>query len=168
MKAELLTAMWDNEVRVGQVIHIQGALVDAESPSESMKEFLDDLNLPALEAQWPGVTEAVARIEADLADEREEHPRSAEKLSHYELGEYFARRCPKALIVVMESTVVRYLSPDPAHEGGGTYASGWGYYRTRPYLVDTVEEACELEVEAKRAAVVSAWRLALQEKSDGQ
>ena len=167
LSRETLDRMFNDEVRVSTIIHVQGALIDCESPTEQMKDFLEDVAgdvADQFEPKWPGYTQMLAALQKSYDKERKEDRRGARAMWLAELGDYFLRACPAQMLVAIEYTLSSCINANPEGECLGTWRAGWGYYTTRWHLVDSVEEAIELGLSEQRARKVAAWTEQLQKQ----
>ena len=170
LSRETLDRMFNDEVRVSTIIHVQGSLIDCESPAEPMKDFLEDVAGDVddqFEPKWPGYTKMLDALQKSYDKERKEDQRGARAMWICELGDYFLRTCPASLLVAVEFTLGECLNANPEGECLGSWRSGWGYYTTRWYLVDSVEEAIELGLTEQRTRKVAAWNEQLQKQQAG-
>ena len=165
-----LERMFNDEVRVSTIIHVQGSLIDCESPAESMKDFLEDVAgdvAEQFEPKWPGYTQMLAALQKSYDEERKEDRRGARAMWLAELGDYFLRACPAQMLVAIEYTLSTCINANPEGECLGTWCGGWGYFTQRWYLVDSVKEAIEFGLEEQRARKVAAWTEQLQKQQAG-
>lgn len=139
MKHELLEQMFDNGVRISQVIHIKGACIDSESPSQVFKDFYEE-DLPAvsdveyLYKQWPKLYQAIGSDDYIPAQ------------SCPEFALYLLMYCPFEFLVQIQYQFIHYIDFDPENKRNW-YAAGWGHYRQEWCFANTMDEAAEFAVE---------------------
>lgn len=146
MTDTLIERMRNNDVRVGQIIHIPSMIApDYLSQETEVRDFLDD-TLDAelaerLETRIPGISALVAACEEELrtAEEEEEDERLIRDMNREQTAAFLATRSPCDWLVQVQWQNKECMSRGERFPLGA-WRGGWGYYATTWYAGKSVND----------------------------
>jgi hypothetical protein len=160
-----LEQMWDNELRISHIFHIQGALTGGEQLPDEFQGFLEDFDWgPKFEEWMPGKGATMfENMKVEWQRERKHDRRGANEMFREAICDVLMHRCPATFVVVIDRALPKCVRANPARPGLGTFHAGFGCYRPDEWFTDSISEAVEkslaLAIEHRRAT----WQEAIDE-----
>jgi len=170
LSPEQLEQMFNWDIRVSKVFHIEGAIAcGGESLPELFERFLEDEHdlIAANAEQWlPGIGEnLVIRIvnEWEAANMGDRFDRRQADAIYAQSMADLMRRCPITFLVEVEHAICQCILADAERPGYGTFGGGFGHYRTSYVFADSVQEAVAQVLERVEKERLQSWQKAVDE-----
>lgn len=163
-----LEGMFDAGLRIGRIIHVQGSLIDEDSPSDEMREFIEDeIGEPHITTMigdaYPGFSDAMARIKKTYESDRKEFGRKDAEEGFMSSAAEWMSQAPFSLLVRIDSQFMECSRANPGGKCLGSWRAGWGITHVHWYAVNDISEAVAKAIERKNAERVASWQKAIDE-----